>query len=293
VLAERGAARCRPCLLDRVRPRALELHDLGPVHVAAPAERDHVRLALAPVGQRRRPLLRAPRLVGRLAGQDHAAVDEAADDRRNLPRRDRDHRLVQQPEALDDAPAQDQEVPMSLDGEGEQIAVTEALGDRRRVRRGRRGGLELAHRLMPERERHEQVSLLDAVLAHLLDEPLRAPEPAGPAAHLATQHQVHADPECGPRREQRRAAVEVQVMSPLEVAQVLVLAPEHVRRRRDELDVLGRRRIRTGERRVGLQPRAARASRPGAFEMLGLHGAERTSGRRDRRPPVDRHGAGR
>ena len=73
-----------------------ELHDLGAVDQAAPGEGDQVGLALAPARQRGGPLLGAPHLVRVLAGEDHAAVDDPGDDRRELAGGHRHHRLVEQ-----------------------------------------------------------------------------------------------------------------------------------------------------------------------------------------------------
>ena len=58
-----GCGRRRPLAralrrVERVRPRAVQLHDLGAMHQAVAAERDEIRLGVTPVGQRRRPLLR-------------------------------------------------------------------------------------------------------------------------------------------------------------------------------------------------------------------------------------------
>ena len=75
--------------------------------------------------------------------------------------------------------------------------------DRRRLAHGRDGGVEVAHHLAPARRRDQQVALLHAFARYLLDQPLRAAEPAGAATHLALHHQRHAGPERAPRRAQR------------------------------------------------------------------------------------------
>ena len=92
-------------LFERIRPRAVQLQDLGPVHEAAAGEGDHLRLLRPPVRERSRPLARAAHLVHLLAREDHPAVDDPGDDRRELLGGDRDHRLVEQREALLHAPA--------------------------------------------------------------------------------------------------------------------------------------------------------------------------------------------
>ena len=87
----------------RVAPLAVELHDPRAMREAAARERDQLRLSVAPAGQRVGPLLGAPQLERLLAARDHAAVDDAGDDRRDLVGGDADHRLVQEPEAFVDA----------------------------------------------------------------------------------------------------------------------------------------------------------------------------------------------
>jgi hypothetical protein len=182
-------------------------------------------------------------------------------DRRQLAGRHRDHRLVQQREALHDPASLDEEVALHVHREREQIRVAEALADGRRAGGGRRGRVELAHGVVPERERHQQVPLLDALLAMVLHQALRAPEPAGRAPHLsAVQHQVHADPERDPGCTQRRAGVEPALVSPLEDVQALVVAPERVGRRREPLEVVRLERrgaIGAREDLVSVQPRAS------------------------------------
>ena len=117
-------------LLERIPPLAVELEDLRPVHEAAPGEGDHLRLKRPPVRERPRPLARAPHLVDLLAREDHAAVDDPGDDRRQLLGRDRDHRLVEEREAVAHLTVPDQHVTLAVDREREEIAIAEALADR-------------------------------------------------------------------------------------------------------------------------------------------------------------------
>ena len=65
----RSDAFARSRLLERVRPRAVQLHDLGAVHEAPAGERHQVGLLLAPALQRSRPLPGAAQVVDLLAGQ--------------------------------------------------------------------------------------------------------------------------------------------------------------------------------------------------------------------------------
>ena len=95
VLPLQAALGCPPRLLQGVRPGALELHDLGAMHETATGEGHEVGLALAPARKRGSPLLCATDLVSVPASEDHAAVDDAGDDRGELAGGDRHHRLVQ------------------------------------------------------------------------------------------------------------------------------------------------------------------------------------------------------
>ena len=179
----RSARAARRASSQRVRPRAVQLHDLGPVHEARPAEADHVGLLRAPPRQRRRPLVRAARLVRGLAADDHAAVHEAVDDRRQLARGDRHHRLVEQPQALADAPCLDQEDALLL-------ARRARTGRRRRSARRSRprrapaaiAAVAVAGRRVLEHARAAAGSRARRSRAVALDEPPGAAEPARRAA---------------------------------------------------------------------------------------------------------------
>ena len=164
VLRPGAALLCPPRLLQGLEPGAVQLHDLGAVDEAATGEGNQVGLALAPARERGRPLLRAANLVGVLAGEDHAAVDDPGDDRGELAGGDRHHRLVQQPQALLDAPEPDQDVALLVGGEREQVRVAVTLADRRGLAGGRGGRLEVAARLLLEDDRQQQVATFDTVV---------------------------------------------------------------------------------------------------------------------------------
>ena len=166
---------------------------------AASREGDQVGLALAPVGQGGGPLLGAANLVGVLASQDHAAIDDPGGDRGELAGGDRHHRLVEQRQTLLEAPEPDQDVALLVGGEGEQVRVAEALADRRRLCRGCGGRLEVAARLLLEDDREQQVAALNAVAPLVVEQPLGAAEPAAGAARSPRQMR-------GSRRSRTRSA---------------------------------------------------------------------------------------
>jgi hypothetical protein len=85
---------------QRVAPRTTQRHDLGAMHQAQALVRHHVGLLIAPPRQGGGPLAGAAQLVHVATERDRVAIDDAGDDRRQLPRGDGDHGLVHQPQAL-------------------------------------------------------------------------------------------------------------------------------------------------------------------------------------------------
>ena len=100
-----------PRLLEGVRPGAAELEDLGAMDETAAGERHDVRLALAPLRQHRRPLLRTARLEHFLAGEDDAAVHDSRRHRRQVASHRGEHRLVEDGEPLGHPARLDQHEP--------------------------------------------------------------------------------------------------------------------------------------------------------------------------------------
>ena len=258
-------------LLDGLAPVAVELEDLRAMHQAAAAERNKVGLAFAPPRQRRRPLPRPTQLVRILAGEDHAAVDDAAHDRRQLAACHRYHRLVEQAQPLFDAVELDEQMPLGVHGEREQVAVAEALPVRRRLGRELHRLVVRPHALPLEHDGDQQIAPLDTLASVTLDEPLRPAEPAAGLPHLAYVEEVHAEPERRPCSGQESTRVQMLAMDSLADRRVLVVPAEHVGRRRQEVEVLngeGRRRVRLREQAVGLLPRPPRVAHAASLEMV-------------------------
>ena len=152
---------------------------------AAPAgEGDEVGLLVGPLCQRERPLPCPPDLEDLLAGEDHAAVDDPDDEGREVACRHRDHRLVEECEAVLNPPRLHEHVTLRVHCDREEVAVAEALPDRCRLTGDGRSSLEVAGRLVTEHERDEQIALLGRFPGPPVEEPLRPCEPAaaGPTA---------------------------------------------------------------------------------------------------------------
>src|SRR5215204_4858447 len=120
--------------VHRVRPGAMQLHDLRASDEAASAVRDAVRLALAPVLERRRPLLRSAQIEDLRARIDHAAVDIADVQREYLSGSDGDHHLVEQRQPFGHLAQLDQRASLPMASERDEVRIAEAPTDRERLR---------------------------------------------------------------------------------------------------------------------------------------------------------------
>ena len=271
VVRSRAALAGPPRLRQRVRPGPAQLHDPGAVDQTAAGERQQVGLPFAPARQGGGPFPGAAHLVSVLAGEDHAAVDDARDDRIELAGGDRHHRLVQQPQAPLEVPVPDQDPALIARGEREQVRVAEAPSDRRRLAGG--GGRRLAvaggNLLVDDRE--QQVAAFDAVALLLVEQPAGAPDPpARPARLPAGASEAEPDPERTAHGSQRVPGIEVGAVCALQPTEVVGLATDHVGRVGEPLQVRGFQRVGTIGGRQGLVGGAPRLAFVGLAPSLEL-----------------------
>src|SRR5262249_20061357 len=106
---------------DGVAPCSADLQDFRPVDPTRAAERNELRLPVAPAGERRRPLPRAIEGVDELTARQHAAVDQAGDGRREIAAGGGDHRFVEKGEARIDAPRSQERAALLGAREGDQV----------------------------------------------------------------------------------------------------------------------------------------------------------------------------
>lgn len=86
--------------------------------------------------------------------------------------------------------------------------------------------------------RDQEVAALGAVPVLALEQTFSATEPAGRRPHIPAEHQVVTDPVRAAHGPRDIPGVEVGMMRTLESAHVLVVAPQHVGRRREQLELL-------------------------------------------------------
>ena len=184
-----------PRFLDRLRPGALQLHDLCAMHLADAGEGDHIGLALAPPGQGGRPLAGAVERIYLLTGLDHAAVHQARHEGRQLSGGDRDHGLVQEREPGFDLPLPQSNPALLVAGTGDEVRVAAALADCGGVGCGGVRGLEVTRFETLLDDRQQQIAPLGALARVALQQPLSTGKPAGRAARLAAHEQAKAEPE--------------------------------------------------------------------------------------------------
>ena len=199
---------------------------------------DHLGLALAPARQGLCPLPDVAQLVGVPTERDCVAVDDAGDDRRQLTRVGDHKRFVDKPQALLAPPLLEQGAALIVPSEPDQVQIAEAFADLGGLGRSRVPGLPVTpgHLLQPGRD--QEITTLDAVLLRLVQQALRASEPATRPSRLASEQHVVADPERAAHSTRRIAGIEVRVMRPLQAAHVIVVAAEQVRRPCEQLQVL-------------------------------------------------------
>ncbi len=270
----RHALRCTAGLVDCLGPRSAELHQLGAVNQAGPAERDELGLRRAPARERGRPFARAVHHVELAAARDRGAVDEPRRHRSQAARRHGDHRLVQQRQATRDLPLAQQQPSFEAAPERAQVGVTEAVTVRRGLGRRRARAVHVAGRGQPMDRRQPQVALLDTV--RFLDETLGAREPSARTAHLPLRGQAKPQPERAARGALLIAGVDVQVIQALHERDVVVVFSDEPRRQRVELEIRrGQRRlsVRGGEAAVGLRPRLAPIGVATALDLVRFPGA--------------------
>ena len=144
---------------------------------------------------------------------------------------------------------------MLVECQAEQIHVAKALPDTSNSGRGVVGG-GVAGRLLPHHHGHEQVSPLDTIALFLLDQSLRPGEPPRATRHLSPDQQVSAGPACAAGGLERLASLQMSVMRTLQDLQMLIVAAEHRRRCREQLEILSSQR----QRPIGSRKRRVRAS---------------------------------
>jgi hypothetical protein len=142
-------------LLDRLHPCPVQVQKLGAVDQTLAGEGDHVRLLAPPCRQRLGPLLSAAQLGDLMAELDHAAVDGAGDDGRQLAGHDRHHGLVDQGKPLMHLALVDEGAALQVPREGDQVGVTGANADHGRLCRGGPPGRVVTRRELVECDRNQ------------------------------------------------------------------------------------------------------------------------------------------
>ena len=224
--------------LERIRPRAVQLHDLGAVDEAIPAERDEVRLRVTPVRQRRRPLLRPAQVQHLLAGLDHAAVDGAGDDLGDLVGDDGDHHLVEQAHPLADPALRDQRPALEVAGERHQIDVGEPIADLGGAAGDRVGGRPVSRGGVLEGFRDQEMALLGAIVRNVFEQATSSRQPAAGAGELAGVEQQEDQPARATGGAQHVAAAQQFLVCALPRLDTEVVLSGEVRRRGQPLEVV-------------------------------------------------------
>ena len=206
-----GAAR----FIQRFGPRAPDLQELGAMNQARPLERDQPGLTRAPVGERGGPLARALDGVDALAAGDDAAIDEAGDDGRDVPRHHGEHGLVEQRHPALDAALANEHPPLHVAPKRRQVRVTDPIADGGRLRGHVVSRLELTQPVMLKGGRQQQQPARGGFGGLSFDQSLGAAQPGVRAPGLAHDARAEPDPERRTRRAPRRALGEPRFVEAL------------------------------------------------------------------------------
>ena len=252
------------------------------MHQALTTEGDQVRLRHTPVGQRRRPLLRAAHIKDPLARHDHTAVDDPDHNRRHLAGRDGDHDLVQQRHALRDLAQPGQGLTPAELSERHQVPVAEALADLLSLAEAGVRGRGVAHGKALEGGRHEQIPLLHTVQVSFVQQATGPGDPAATAGRLAPAEEAEGQPERAPDRSLHAAPAQPLVMGARPGIGAVVVPPDQVRRRGQPLQVLDLQRgfpVGGRQLRERIRPCPAPERLPAPIQRIGR-----------RHPPSPRQG---
>jgi hypothetical protein len=154
-------------------------------------------------------------------------------------------------------------------GAGDQVRIPAALADLGSLSGGRVRSLEVARGKVLFHDRQQQIAALGAFVLFVLEQPLRAGDPAGRGAHLSTKEETEAEPECGTDRAQACTGIEVRVMGTLERLQIIRVPTGQIRRHCQQVEILTSQSGRLiGERKrpVGVGSGAPRVVLAAAFE---------------------------
>ena len=242
------------CLL----PFAMKLLDRGPVHQTLPGERHHPVLAVAPGGQRSRPLVGTAELGDLLTGFDHRAVHRSSHRRRHLPGHDRHHGLVECRQALAHPTLREPAPALDVERQRHHIAVAEPAAHlcRPSGRRPAAGVVTDQSRLL-ERTGKQHVPERHGLLTEVVHHPADPGEPTLGLPEVAAVDQVVTEPEGTPHPLLHLARVDVQLISPLQRTDAVADVAHQVRGDGQQLQIAGPhpdRGIRLRQRRVGVRP---------------------------------------
>jgi hypothetical protein len=118
-----------------------------------------------------------------------------------------------------------------------------------------------------QRLQQPEVPALDAVA--LLEQPLRAGEPAARLGGVAAQRQHEPEPERAAHRALDGADLDVRLVRPLEHCQVLELVAEQIGRRGQPLEILGAEVAGRRQRRMGVLPRPSCEGVAASLHVIG------------------------
>src|SRR5918998_1482836 len=208
------------------------------MHQALAAVEHQFRLRLTPAAERRGPLLGPAHVEHLLASLDHRAVQVADRNRRDLPRRDRHHGVVEQCHALGDLPEVYQAAALTNPGQSSQLRIVIAVADSGSLSEAHAGARWIALERQAERGDIAQVSPFNTVPLVLVEQPLRPVDPPAAAGQVPLVQQDEGRPERATGGTGRIAEPGADVMSTRTDVDALLVPADQKRSNREPLQVL-------------------------------------------------------
>ena len=271
--ADRGLAR-QPLtgslhLVHRVAPGAVHRHDLGAMHEALTSIRNEIRLRLAPMAQRGRPLLGPAQIERLLAGFDRTAVHDPRDHRRHLAGRHRNDHLVEQRQSRRSVAEVDQRLPTTKSTEGHEVGIAESLSDGKRFGEVALRADQVALGEARQARRDQQVTALGAVQLVLVDQLMGAGQPTTATRHLALVEEREPQPERASHRSRHLVPLQGLAVRPRPDLHTVAGSADEIRAGCQPLEVVERERCFGFGRRkllVGVSPGGIRERPSTSFE---------------------------
>src|SRR5688500_4597535 len=224
---------------DRIRPVAVQLHDLGATHETLARVRNQIRLRLTPLCESSGPFAGTPCVEHLQRRFDDTTVDVAREDRGYLTSFEGNHRFVEERNALAYATRAHESAAHSMPRHDEQVRLSEAAAEVGCLREYAGGTGHVPFHDATHRFRKQDVALLDAVMLLLVEKSLRPLYPPGATYAFPSVQQIDAEPNCATSGSRHVSTGEVGAVRASPQVRALHHSSREIRRGGVYLEIVG------------------------------------------------------